>query len=343
MSVALVKHIGLSTGTFDPYKSMIEFYITNDMNAYQDNVNTGASVQLKWICEGTEFIQEDTPIYTFQNNGGLVQLWGESDFKRLARLYLNNCNLVGVINLSNWKPVVASLYLYLQDNSNLVGLVLPDRSAAANLSLNLFRSGISGTLDIRGKGVAGLHIGECSNITSVLFDKNQYLNNFYAYGVPIRGGLDFSGCSNLSIVDLRDWGISGRALSFVSFVGSSNPTHLYLTGADVENLYLNNKGENIKLVSVEYTSLGYFDLTNSDLFKENGDNVQLHNTFIAEEVNHFLVDFLALANAATGVDYATMTISIAGSNAAPDGTSGGYDGLTAKSDLQALGITVSTN
>ena len=38
-----------------------------------------------------------------------------------------------------------------------------------------------------------------------------------------------------------------------------------------------------------------------------------------------------------------MVINVRGTNAAPDGSSGGYDGLTAKANLIAKGFTVNTN
>ncbi|MCJ7802748.1 MAG: hypothetical protein MUP82_10375 [Candidatus Marinimicrobia bacterium] len=44
-----------------------------------------------------------------------------------------------------------------------------------------------------------------------------------------------------------------------------------------------------------------------------------------------------------GGNYTGRFINIAGTNAAPDGTSGGFDGLTAKTNLQGKGFAVITN
>lgn len=63
---------------------------------------------------------------------------------------------------------------------------------------------------------------------------------------------------------------------------------------------------------------------------------QSNNGHTAAQTNEILV---SLDN--TGITNKTLTLT--GSNAAPDGTSGGFDGLTAKSNLIAKGWTVITN
>lgn len=87
--------------------------------------------------------------------------------------------------------------------------------------------------------------------------------------------------------------------------------------------------------------LDYFDLTPlTNLTESTSATIDLSdNSMTAEEVNHFLVD---LDSMSTG-GFATRVITIDGTNAAPDGTSGGYDGLTAKANLIAKTFTVNTN
>lgn len=86
------------------------------------------------------------------------------------------------------------------------------------------------------------------------------------------------------------------------------------------------------------TAYGYFDttifpnLTNVSSSYYYFDN----NNWSVTDVNRVLVD---LDNNSVG-GYTTRRIYINGTNAAPDGTSGGYDGLTAKANLEAKGFTV---
>jgi len=68
------------------------------------------------------------------------------------------------------------------------------------------------------------------------------------------------------------------------------------------------------------------------------------NNMSADIVNHILVDLAAIASSETfGGDFVNRNIFCDGNNAAPDGTSGGFDGLTAITDLANYGITVISN
>jgi len=64
------------------------------------------------------------------------------------------------------------------------------------------------------------------------------------------------------------------------------------------------------------------------------------NAMVVAEVNEYLVEF-AVQVAALGTS--SGSILIAGTNAAPDGSSGGFDGLTAKTDMIAAGLTITTS
>ena len=87
--------------------------------------------------------------------------------------------------------------------------------------------------------------------------------------------------------------------------------------------------------------LGYVDFTPfSGLTNVNGCTVTLSsNNMTAGEVNHILVDLDSISVGG----YTGRVILISGTNAAPDGSSGGFDGLTAKSNLITKGFTVTTN
>ena len=63
------------------------------------------------------------------------------------------------------------------------------------------------------------------------------------------------------------------------------------------------------------------------------------NSMTAAEVNQMLVDADTISDGL----YTGRTIIADGTNASPDGTSGGFDGLTAKANLISKGFTVTTN
>lgn len=89
--------------------------------------------------------------------------------------------------------------------------------------------------------------------------------------------------------------------------------------------------QTFSLFDVNLSNVNYFDLTTlSNLTESIGVTIDLSdNSLNATEVNHFLVDLDAMS---TG-GFAGRTILIDGNNAAPDGSSGGFDGVTAKANL----------
>lgn len=95
-----------------------------------------------------------------------------------------------------------------------------------------------------------------------------------------------------------------------------------------------------------YTAAFYIDFTVCTIInKQNSRTLNVSdNNWTAAIVNQTLVDLEAHVSGETaGGDYTGRVIIMNGSNAAPDGTSGGFDGLTAKTSLQSFGITVTTN
>jgi hypothetical protein len=84
-------------------------------------------------------------------------------------------------------------------------------------------------------------------------------------------------------------------------------------------------------------NLGYVDfrpLSGATLV--NSSRVRLNdNNMTAAEVNHILVDFVTIATSnPSGWDY--VVLNIAGTNADPDSSSGGYDGLAAITTLTGV-------
>ena len=134
--------------------------------------------------------------------------------------------------------------------------------------------------------------------------------------------------NNLSILD-----VSGMDRLSGVFNCSANPSLTTLT--------LPTSSQTFSKFIANDCNLNYFDFTTlSNLTESAGVSIDLvNNNLTKAEVNHFLVDLDTIStNAYTG-----RSIAIAGTNSAPDGSSGGYDGLTAKSNLISKGFTVTTN
>ena len=82
-------------------------------------------------------------------------------------------------------------------------------------------------------------------------------------------------------------------------------------------------------VGAQECDLNYVDMT--PLSGANFDNASIfftNNNMITSDVNHILVDFSGNATY-NSAGWSNVELTIGGTNAAPDSSSGGYDGLAA--------------
>jgi len=125
----------------------------------------------------------------------------------------------------------------------------------------------------------------------------------------LNGGLNISGCTDLTSVVLKS--VYNTALT-------SRPSAI-----------------NVKSCPV----MGYINFTGFTGVNTLPDSINLQsNNYTSDIVNHILVDLAALST-----QYITGTITIDGSNAVADATSGGFDGLAAVITLINAGWSVGVN
>ena len=227
----------------------------------------------------------------------------------------------------------------------------------------------SGTIDMTNANVSGTFFCYSNSaLTGITFANsgNGQLTNCTISACNISS-LDFS---NVTLAGTYNSSLNS-SLSSITFASSGNgamtnfqTSSCALTSLDVSVFGLSNifrVYNNSSLTSITFASsgngtmnsfllyscdLGYVDFTVGGLnFSANNCTLRVDdNSMTAAEVNHILVDCYSLVSGESpGGDYTGRLINIAGTNAAPDGTSGGYDGLTAKTNLQGKGFTVTTS
>lgn len=207
----------------------------------------------------------------------------------------------------------------LHDNSGLTAISFPT-SATGITDILIQNCDLTGVLDISGLSGFGGGIAAFNNpnLTSVLNPiSSQVITGYNISACDLTGAIDISGLSNLSgLFDVFD---------NVNLTGISNPASSQMF--DAYRAY--------------NCDLGYIDFTTMpNMMDVDSAVIDLtDNNMTATEVNHILVDL----NSITDGLYSFRQVLIAGTNAAPDGSSGGYDGLTAKASLQSKFITVLTN
>jgi hypothetical protein len=200
-----------------------------------------------------------------------------------------------------------------------------------------------------------------TTITELKFAQsgNVRMGGMYAGSSKIYGSLDLSslpigGSFNLGtqpeIISVLFSSTNNLKLTTWVLIGSKLTTADF-TNVPIENLfYMYN---NTNLTSIIFASSGNGALKDIRLYGCNLDyinfttggfnlaanncSIQLQNNgMVVGDVNHVLVDLDSIATSG----YTGRVINIGGTNADPDSSSGGYDGLSAKASLEAKGFTV---
>lgn len=204
---------------------------------------------------------------------------------------------------------------FIADNSKIVSIggfksgILTDFDISNNLYV--------GVLDLRDAFIsAGFSAYNNSALTDILIASsgNGNISSLYIHN------------TGLSEFDLKDATIGSTVNDFYTY---SCPNLMLIKFAASGNTPF--KRMNMGLSDLGYSNFSVLDFgLNNLIFYIN------NNSMTAAEINHILVDIDAVA---TG-GYTGRQIDASGSNAPPDGSSGGYDGLTAKSNLEGKGFTV---
>lgn len=168
------------------------------------------------------------------------------------------------------------------------------------------------------------------------FSNNYALTGitFKTSGNTIIATMNLSGC-NLSTLDLSNVPIGG-----------TNATLYFYSNVNLTGITFKSTGNGLlKDFRAQSCNLDYINFTAGGMsLAANNCQIQLQdNAMGVADVNHILVDLYSLVSGeGSGGDYTGRTINIGGTNDSPDSSSGGYDGLTAKTNLEGKGFTVTT-
>ena len=268
------------------------------------------------------------------------------------------CDITGTVDASGLTGLGG--YIDFGGNNNLTGFTCPSSSQAitkfdfagcdlASLDVSPL-TGLGGAIDLGQNGLMTSFTGGTSSQVITKWDM--------AASTSLNGNIDLSGYSNLggnlefqnsNLVDDIIFPTSSQVIDPLRAYNMNDLIDIDISGLTALEGEIRFSGNDLQTTLTLPASSGTIDsflLFNNDLGYEDSTgltfsssaSIQLdNNNMTAAEVNQWLVDLDSNLGAGSGV------IDIDGSNAAPDGTSGGYDGLTAKSNLQANGWTVNTN
>jgi len=268
-----------------------------------------------WLLSNNYRTNTDNPNYTDGTGTYDVRLSADR-LRNINTVNMVSQGLIGGVDLNKFDNLGGAFRA--DGNPQLTALTLPNSSQVFT-QFYLFNcdlrdvdcnglSGLGGVFSMRGN----------PNLTALtLPNSSEVFTGFYlSYhgfdSTDITGELILTGLSNLG--------------GIFQIQGNSNLTALTLP---------NSSGIFTKFYAYS-CNIPYIDYWPISAGTNNGISMrQESNTMTTINVNHTLVDL-------DDIGWTGGTINIAGDNSAPDGSSGGYDGTTAKTNLLAKDWTVTT-
>jgi len=244
----------------------------------------------------------------------------------LSYIYLSSCNLSYEVDLSMFTSLSTATYLYFNNNASLPNLIFP-ASYSGKISI----------ISLQNVGISHINL---SSLTSFTNAGSIYLsgNLISLVSLPIItvGAINYFALENTGISGTIDisalvrW-TTGATLKIRTSSGITNivfPTTL--SSGTITLIYLD--GNNLDYIimpsnwwAASVNSYGIIELKN--------------NGMVTTDVNHWLVQ----ADSVAILDGGYKEFNIDGSNAAPDTTSGGYNGISAKNSLTTKGLSVNVS
>jgi hypothetical protein len=260
----------------------------------------------------------------------------------------NNCDLTGTLDMSGveWFSTIAqggdsNNYFWLQGNNNLSEVI----NGSGNVGRINYGSIPLTYIDISnlsGSTAAGILNNYVISSSSVLTSFTQTIGND-----PYRTSFCFSNTK------LKELNISNYVKPLgIELVNNDELTGVTFPTSTASLSSMSNVCGGAPPSSSEWYITNCTGLTSLDFKIVSGMTVAntagiylAGNSWGADTVNRILTDFDSIsAVRSSGATWTGCTLNIAGNNAAPDGTSGGYDGLAALSNLTGSPInwTVTT-
>ncbi len=244
----------------------------------------------------------------------LTQIVNPVSSQAFTGYYIFDCNITGTLDLST----LTGLGGNIQGSGNPLLTQITNPISVEIIASYIFNNcNITGVLDISmltGLGGEFRVIGN-ANLTSITNpSSSEVFTGYYAFNCNLTGTLDVSMLS----------GLGG------DFWVYSNPLLTAIENPASSQVFLNYLAHDCAIPYIDFTPL-------SNLTDVNDCSIQIENNgMLAAGVNQILVELDSISSGG----FTGRLINIAGTNAAPDLTSGGYNGVAAVASLTLKGFTV---
>jgi hypothetical protein len=310
-------------------------------------------------------------------------VFSETISGKILMLNISSCALEGSLDLSMFTAWGENSVLSISQNSDLTTIVFSLIISGPPAAVDLSENNIQGTLDlsmfenfstietnillnnnqalehvtfassVSGK-ISKLNISECdiqgtldlSMFDDFVIDTDFEIllgSNYNLQGVSFAGSISGS----LGLLDISSCNIQGALdismFTVFNYSGTGSGARILLQGnTGLTSISMPTAAGRLESFQAwGCTSLGFVDFSGlSGVTDHDSCSISLAgNGMTVSNVNHILVDLDAIS--ATGM-WTNRIINLVG-NAAPDNSSGGYNGTAAKASLIAKGFSVYTN
>jgi hypothetical protein len=271
-------------------------------------------------------------VFQVHSNKLLTGITHSVSSRIFTNYYAYDCNLTGNLDLTPLSGLGNDFRVF--SNSGLT-------SVTHSVSVNDFNvywvanCNLIGNLDLTPlSGLGGeIIFNNNSNLTSITHSTSvRNIINYQGHNCNLTGTLDLSPLTKLGGVN------SGVTVSVVRIYSNPNLTNIIFPNSTQFFKNLSNSSET-RAFSLSNCNLDYVDFTPlSGATMVSGTTqgratIELqNNNMSATDVNHILVDFSNIATS-NHPRWSEVTLNISGTNAPPDSSSGGYDGLAAITTL----------
>lgn len=298
--------------------------------------------------------------FSVHTNPNLTSITNPTSTNIFSAYHAYNCNLTGHVNLSTLSQLGGEVRL--DGNSGLTQIILPSNNRT--IQIYAYSCDLTGNIDWSGlSGVTDFNVRVNPNLTGITHPNSSKVMSLYqAYSCNLIGNLDVSSLSGLGgqfIVNTNPnltgitnpissqdinyyWSYSCdlSSIDLSTFSSFGGDFKIY-SNSNLTGITHPNSTRTFSIYYAYSCNLDYIDFTKfPNMTNVNSCGIRLDNNGMGvSDVNHILADLDSISSAG----YSSRVINIGGTNATPDGSSGGYDGTGATTSLVAKSFTVTTS
>ena len=261
--------------------------------------------------------------FGIEENGGLTGITHTASTEVFTKYSAHACGLIGNHDVSMF-PNLGGLFR-VNGNPSLTGIT--NTTSTQLIQYWAYQCNLMGELDVSmfPSLMQFFNVSENGNLTSILHTgSTEDIDGYVVFDCDLTGTLDVSMLTTLgSFGGTHFWTYGNDNLTNISFP---------LTTGKFADYEPTVTGRAFALHSCDLGYVNFLPLSGASMEVDStfGASIGLQdNAMTTEEVNHILVDFSGMSNTYNPAGWAGVTLDISGTNAAPDNSSGGYDGLAA--------------